>query len=845
MPTDYNYRPRPSASPNAADFTVERAAALITRYQAVRQPKLFDGRCPYVGPVPFQEQDARLYFGHENALETLLDRLERETFVCITGPESVGKTSLIQAGLVFALRNGAILDSDKWLIHTFTPGDSPIQSLADATAALGQRAGLAAMVTDAVRKRGLTGPNALHNFADMLLGPDPKRRVVLIVDQFEEVFTKAKSEDDQRAFINFVTQVANEPPSRLILIIALRSEFLLQAAGYPAFQKLVGARGLALQPMEANELARAIVLPALETGTHIEPALLARLINDVQGDPSMLPKLQMSLRDLFMALPHKAGKQKALTLADYIDFGPIRERESDHPPVVESATGSAAATQPLRQSLGDARAVSHFAQQEAQLKRMRVTTAVAAALGVLALAFGAFGLIQQSQANQRAEAAATAQAIAQADATRAVQTASLADVARGTAEAQATQAAAERESAIATRAVAEAAATEAVQDRAAALTNEATAIALATSVVNREQNAVQMEATISAVATESGAQVLAAQSAKATADANLVSTRARELTAIALNQLPTDPQLALLIAIEADKLLPSAQSQDAIRRAFAAAFPNDGAFRHPAAVTDARVSSDGKRLLTASRDGLARLWDIASGEVITTYRGHVGQVTSASFSPDGTQILTTSTDRTARVWNLDSGRVITVLVGHTGVVNDAAYVPDGLLAVTGGADRTARVWDLATGKAMTAPIQATGVVSVVAFLDENQVGVRTADSAQRFDARTGADAGAWEIGGFPVVTRLADGTLSVQPDGGGGPINLYGHTRPAAISDDVSGMIVTVSADGTARVHRFRLDELVGRAQQLLGRELTCDERVRLLSETIDCAAPATPTPTK
>jgi hypothetical protein len=844
MPTDYNYRPRPSASSAAAEFTVEQAAALITRYQAVRQPKLFDGRCPYVGPVPFQEQDARLYFGHENALETLLDRLERETFVCITGPESVGKTSLIQAGLVFALRNGAILDSDKWLIHTFTPGDSPIQSLADATAALGQRAGLAAMVTDAVRKRGLTGPNALHNFADMLLGPDPKRRVVLIVDQFEEVFTKAKSEDDRHAFINFVTQVANEPPSRLILIIALRSEFLPQAAGYPAFQKLVGARALALQPMEANELARAILLPALETGTTIEPALLARLINDVQGDPSMLPKLQMSLRDLFMALPHKAGQQKALTLADYIDFGPIRERDSDRPPVVESAPAMAS-QQPLRQSLGDVRAVSHFAQQEAQLKRMRVTTAVAAALGVLALAFGAFGLIQQSQANQRAEAAATAQAVAQADATRAVQTAGLADVARGTAEAQATQAAAERESAIATRAVAEAAATEAVQDRAAALNNEATAIALATSVVNREQNAVQMEATISAVATESGAQVLAAQSAKATADANLVSTRARELTAIALNQLPTDPQLALLIAIEADKLLPSAQSQDAIRRAFVAAFPNDGAFRHPAAVTDARVSSDGARLLTASRDGLARLWDIASGEVLTTYRGHVGQVTSASFSPDGNQILTTSTDRTARVWNLGSGRVITVLVGHTGVVNDAAYAPDGLLAVTGGADRTARVWDLATGKAITAPIQATGGVSVVAFLDGDQIGMRTANGAERFDARTGADAGVWEIGGFPAVTTLPDGTLSLQPDGNAGPINLYGHTRPATISDDVSGMLVTVSADGTARVHRFRLDELVGRAQQLLGRELTCDERVRLLSEAIDCAAPATPTPTK
>lgn len=817
-------------------YTAEQAASLIARYQSVRQPHPFDGRCPYVGAAPFREADARLYFGHENQLEALLDQIERgERFICIHGPAKSGKTSLIQAGLTFALRNGAIMDSDAWPIQTFTPGDAPMRRLTDAGASLIERAGLNRGIADALRRHGLASPDDMRNLVDALLEADARRRVVLVIDQFEDVFTSA-DESERRAFIGLIAQLAKNPPARLILILAMRSEFLDQLSRYPELHKPFIAHAVELPLMEPTELARAIVLPALETGATIEPALVARLVNDVYGAPDMLPSLQKVLRDLFMAIPVKRGAEKTLLLADYIDFGPLREREGDRPPVA-TVEAAASVRRPLREALGEQRAISHFARQEARLRLMKTVTVVAAVFGLLAAAFGAFGLVQRAQFGQQAEAAATAEAIAKADAARAVQTAGAAGFAQATAEAQATRAEAERRSAVATRTAAEAAATRSAAARRLAMDERATAVALATGVANREQNAAMMEATISAVATRSSAQARDALAAKATAEVNLLTTRSRELAAVALNQLADDPQLALLIAIEAEQAAHTSQAEDALRLSMARAFPKDGAFRHPAAVADARFSSDGKYLLTAGRDGVARLWDIASGEVITAFRGHLGQVTRVAFSPTGRQIATASTDQTARLWNLDTGRTIAALAAHTGVVNDVAFSPDGALLVTGGADRTLHVWNLASGVLLTASIRLNAAISRVVFLGDGEVGVLTVDgAAERLDLRTGQSVGPWSQDELSQFVRLPNGLPAVRR--AGDVVSLYGHTAPATVTDARADRAVTVSADGTARVHLLRVDALVERARSLLGRELTCAERVRFLNEARRCPEP-------
>ena len=115
---------------------------------------------------------------------------------------------------------------------------------------------------------------------------------------------------------------------------------------------------------------------------------------------------------------------------------------------------------------------------------------------------------------------------------------------------------------------------------------------------------------------------------------------------------------------------------------------------HTDTVRSAAFSPDGKRVVTASIDNTARLWDGESGREIAVLKGHTGTVQSAAFSPDGKRVVTTSTDNTARLWDADSDREIAVLKGHTGTVWSTAFSPDGKLMVTASEDGTPRLWDV-------------------------------------------------------------------------------------------------------------------------------------------------------
>jgi WD40 repeat protein len=121
---------------------------------------------------------------------------------------------------------------------------------------------------------------------------------------------------------------------------------------------------------------------------------------------------------------------------------------------------------------------------------------------------------------------------------------------------------------------------------------------------------------------------------------------------------------------------------------------------HKYFVMSAAFSPDGSRILTASEDNTARIWDAATGKTITILRGHEQPtglepiVYSAAFSPDGSRIVTASVDTTARIWDAATGKEITVLRGHEGEVHSAAFSPDGARIVTASGDNTVRIWDV-------------------------------------------------------------------------------------------------------------------------------------------------------
>jgi hypothetical protein len=115
-------------------------------------------------------------------------------------------------------------------------------------------------------------------------------------------------------------------------------------------------------------------------------------------------------------------------------------------------------------------------------------------------------------------------------------------------------------------------------------------------------------------------------------------------------------------------------------------------------VASARFSADGERLVTASGDSTARLWETRSGKLIGILEGHQNSVNAAEFSPDGRRVVTASTDNTARIWDAPSGKAVVILRDHRGSVNTAEFSSDGTRVLTASTDNTARIWDAQTGR---------------------------------------------------------------------------------------------------------------------------------------------------
>ena len=265
---------------------------------------------PYKGLRAFELADNRDFFGRETFIEQLLTRLgpvpagsgdhaaqdlvknRTERFLAIVGPSGSGKSSLIKAGLIPALWTGRLVDSEKWFIIDMVPGARPLDGLEIALTRI------AADQADNLRGHLNQDHNGLVRAAQLIL-PNDQSELLLVIDQFEELFTLVEDEPARSHFMDLIQSAVTDPHSRVRVLIALRADYYDRPLQYPIFGDLVRGHLETLLPLSAEELERAIVNPAHQAGVTFEQGLVATIIEDVNYRPGALPLLQFVLAELF------------------------------------------------------------------------------------------------------------------------------------------------------------------------------------------------------------------------------------------------------------------------------------------------------------------------------------------------------------------------------------------------------------------------------------------------------------------------------------------------------------------------------------------------------------------
>jgi KaiC/GvpD/RAD55 family RecA-like ATPase/Cdc6-like AAA superfamily ATPase len=256
---------------------------------------------PYRGLAPFQEEQAPLFFGRETYGRLLVNELSHRNFIAVVGAPGSGKSSLVQAGVVPRLRRGE--DGRIWSVVAMTPGSRPVDALATALAPLvnlrpSLREPNFALATKFLAKSLAEGTVRLTDLIEEIVARySGAERVLLVIDQWEELYTPALDEDERRQFIDQLTNASNSSP--LSVILTLRSDFLDQTLTHRSLADALQGGIVDIAPMTQDELRRAIVEPARVVGLQFENKLVDRILEDVKRARDILPVLEFTLYALW------------------------------------------------------------------------------------------------------------------------------------------------------------------------------------------------------------------------------------------------------------------------------------------------------------------------------------------------------------------------------------------------------------------------------------------------------------------------------------------------------------------------------------------------------------------
>ncbi|NJL84534.1 MAG: AAA family ATPase [Chloroflexaceae bacterium] len=276
--------------------------------------------CPYKGLEFFDnnEEDPKYFFGREELTDKLLDHLRTGNFLALVGASGSGKSSVLRAGLLHQLQQGRKLSgSQHWVIRCFTPGEngqSPLQNLAEAFVGNQLSPVEYAEQLETAEKQLATGADGLRRLVQGLDAP----RVVLAIDQFEEIFTLCQDKQEREQFFACLMGALEQLQEKMAVVVTMRADFLGRCVeqDYSGLAQRIQDT-VPVTPMSREQLGDAILKPAERVNRKLEPALVEQMLSDVAEAPGTLPLLQYALKQLWQQNP------KQLRLEDYIQLGHI------------------------------------------------------------------------------------------------------------------------------------------------------------------------------------------------------------------------------------------------------------------------------------------------------------------------------------------------------------------------------------------------------------------------------------------------------------------------------------------------------------------------------------------
>lgn len=302
------------------DSTIVNAAA--ARDAESRPPE--PGESPYLGLQHFDEDNADLFFGRELLTARIAGRLGQTRFLAVIGASGSGKSSLVRAGVIPALRRGRTLadgspppkDSGRWAIRVMTPTAHPLDALA--AALLRDSESVSAVA--ALRQELAEQPQTLGVAARQALAREGCPHMLLVVDQFEETFSLCRQLPERQAFLdNLIAALEPADQSTLTVLIVLRADFYAQLSQHDALRRLISQEQEYIGAMSRDELFRAIVQPAALGDWKIQEGLVELMLDDVGDEPGALPLLSHALLETWAR-----RRGRTMTLSAYQESGGVR-----------------------------------------------------------------------------------------------------------------------------------------------------------------------------------------------------------------------------------------------------------------------------------------------------------------------------------------------------------------------------------------------------------------------------------------------------------------------------------------------------------------------------------------